>query len=211
MLKLFATKGTISVAVALVLEEVGAEYELCLIDFATEDQRSQAYLEINSKGRVPALVTEGGILTETAAILEYIAPHMLPKDAFACAKHREISYYLAATMHINHAHILRGYRWADLETSFEDMRAKVPQTMAESCAYVENVIVGPYIFGAEFTLADAHLFAITQWLAGDGPIGWEGGIPTFAAVCLKDRYAKQTGIWKNLPDAREKPVNRLGL
>jgi len=65
MLKLFATKGTISVAVALVLEEVGAEYELCLIDFATEDQRSQAYLEINSKGRVPALVTEGGILTET--------------------------------------------------------------------------------------------------------------------------------------------------
>ena len=71
-------------------------------------------------------------------------------------------------MHINHAHILRGYRWADLETSFEDMRAKVPQTMAESCAYMENVIVGPYIFGAEFTLADAHLFAITQWLAGDG-------------------------------------------
>ena len=168
MLKLFATKGTISVAVALVLEEVGAEYELCLIDFATEDQRSQAYLEINSKGRVPALVTEDGILTETAAILEYIAPHMLPKDAFACAKHREISYYLAATMHINHAHKLRGYRWADLETSFEDMRAKVPQTMAESCAYVDDVIVGPYIFGAEFTPADAHLFAITQWLAGDG-------------------------------------------
>ena len=148
MLKLFATKGTISVAVALVLEEVGAEYELCLIDFATEDQRSQAYLEINSKGRVPALVTEGGILTETAAILEYIAPHMLPKDAFACAKHREISYYLAATMHINHAHKLRGYRWADLETSFEDMRAKVPQTMAESCAYVERCHRRPvYIWG----------------------------------------------------------------
>ena len=150
------------------LEEVGAEYELCLIDFAANEQRSAAYLETNPKGRVPALVTEEGIVTETAAILEYIAPHMLPKGAFACAKHREISYYLAATMHINHAHILRGYRWADLETSFEDMRAKVPQTMAESCAYVEDVIVGPYIFGAEFTPADAHLFAVTQWLAGDG-------------------------------------------
>ena len=48
------------------------------------------------------------------------------------------------------------------------MRAKVPQTMAESCAYVEDVIVGPYIFGAQFTLADAYLFVITQWLAGDG-------------------------------------------
>lgn len=168
MLKLFATKGTISVAVALLLEEVGVDYELCLIDFATKEQRSQAYLEINPKGRVPALVTEYGILTETAAMLEYIAPHLLPKGAFECAKHREISYYLAATMHINHAHILRGYRWADLETSYEDMRAKVPKTMMESCAYVEDVIAGPYIFGAQFTLADAHLFAITQWLAGDG-------------------------------------------
>ena len=168
MLKLFATKGTISVAVALLLEEVEVDYELCLIDFATKEQRSQAYLEVNPKGRVPALVTAGGTLTETAAVLEYIAPNMLPRDAFESAKHREISYYLAATMHINHAHKLRGYRWADLETSYEDMRAKVPQTMAESCAYVEDVIVGPYIFGAQFTLADAYLFVITQWLAGDG-------------------------------------------
>ena len=168
MLKLFATKGTISVAVALVLEEVEADYELCLIDFAVDEQRSQAYLEVNPKGRVPALVTAGGTLTETAAVLEYIAPNMLPRDAFESAKHREISYYLAATMHINHAHKLRGYRWADLETSYEDMRAKVPQTMAESCAYVEDVIVGPYIFGAQFTLADAYLFVITQWLSGDG-------------------------------------------
>jgi len=60
-----------------------------------------------------------------------------------------------------------GYRWADLETSYDDMRAKVPQTMAESCAYVEDLIIGPYIFGAQFTPADAHLFAITQWFAGD--------------------------------------------
>ncbi len=167
MLKFIATKGTISVAVVLVLEEVGADYELCLIDFAAEDRRSQAYLEIPPKGRVPAPVTEGGILTETVAILEYIAPHMLPKHAFACAKHREISYYLATTKHINHAHKLRGYRWADLQTSYDDMRAKVPQTMLESCAYLEDVIVGPYIFWAEFTPADAHLFAIRQWMAGD--------------------------------------------
>ena len=168
MLKLFATKGTISVAVALVLEEVEADYKLCLIDFAASEQRSQAYLEVNPKGRVPALVTEGGILTETAAMLEYIAPNLLPRDAFECAKHREISYYLGATMHVNHAHKLGGCRWADLETSYEDMRAKVRQTMAESCAYVESMIVGSYILGAQFTLADAHLFAITQWLAGDG-------------------------------------------
>ena len=45
---------------------------------------------------------------------------------------------------------------------------RLPYPLYCSCAYVEDVIVGPYIFGAEFTPADAHLFAITQWLVGDG-------------------------------------------
>ena len=48
------------------------------------------------------------------------------------------------------------------------MTAKVPQTMSESCAYVETLIMGPYIFGSEITIADAHLFTLSQWLEGDG-------------------------------------------
>ena len=48
------------------------------------------------------------------------------------------------------------------------MTAKIPQTMSESCAYVETLIMGPYIFGSEITIADAHLFTLSQWLEGDG-------------------------------------------
>jgi glutathione S-transferase len=107
-------------------------------------------------------------LTATGAILEYIAPTLMPEDAFTCANIREFMHYLAATMHVNHAHKLRGKRWADLKESRADMTAKIPQTMSESCAYVETLIMGPYIFGSEITIADAHLFTLSQWLEGDG-------------------------------------------
>ena len=168
MLKLFAAKHTVSLASALILEELGTEYELCLVDIAARAQREKPYLDINPKGRVPTLVTPDGILTETGAILEYIAPNLMPEDAFPCAKIREFMHYLAATMHVNHAHKLRGKRWADLKESRADMTAKIPQTMSESCAYVETLIMGPYIFGSEITIADAHLFTLSQWLEGDG-------------------------------------------
>ena len=168
MLKLFAAKHTVSLASALILEELGTEYELCLVDIAARAQREKPYLDINPKGRVPTLVTPDGILTETGAILEYIAPNLMPEDAFTYAKIREFMHYLAATMHVNHAHKLRGKRWADLKESRADMTAKVPQTMSESCAYVETLIMGPYIFGSEITIADAHLFTLSQWLEGDG-------------------------------------------
>ncbi|WP_347832774.1 glutathione S-transferase family protein [uncultured Planktomarina sp.] len=168
MLKLFAAKHTVSLASALILEELGTEYELCLVDIAARAQREKPYLDINPKGRVPTLVTPDGILTETGAILEYIAPNLMPEDAFTCAKIREFMHNLAATMHVNHAHKLRGKRWADLKESRADMTAKVPQTMSQSCAYVETLIMGPYIFGSEITIADAHLFTLSQWLEGDG-------------------------------------------
>ena len=167
-LKLFAAKHTVSLASALILEELGTEYEVCLVDIAAHAQHEKYYLDINPKGRVPSLVTPGGILTETGAILEYIAPGFMPKDAFACAKIREFMHYLSSTMHVNHAHRMRGKRWADLKDSRADMTAKVPQNMAKNCAYVENLIVGPYIFGSDITIADAHLFTLLQWLEDDG-------------------------------------------
>ena len=55
---------TVSVAPQIALEEAGADYEERLIDFRTTEQRSDEYLKVNPKGRVPALVTDRGIITE---------------------------------------------------------------------------------------------------------------------------------------------------
>jgi glutathione S-transferase len=173
-MKLFYAPGTISIAVAIALEESGVPYTTHKIDFRNPDVSRPQLLEVNPKGRVPVLVTDHGILTEAGALLDYVADlapddSLKPSDPFKAAKMREAMYYLASTMHVNHAHKLRGARWADKEASWEDMRAKVPETMTACCAYVEeNIIAGPYVLGETFSIADAYLYVVSTWLKGDG-------------------------------------------
>lgn len=172
-MQLYYARGTISIAVALALHEAGIDFEPVRVDFANAEQTKPAYHGINPKGRVPALATDQGILTETGAILDYIAAlapqaNLVPAEAFAAARMRETMYYLASTAHINHAHKMRGARWATLESSFEDMRAKVPETMTATARHLEtHVIKGPFVLGAQFSLADPYLFVVATWLAGD--------------------------------------------
>lgn len=172
MLKLYCAPRTISVAVSVFLNESGIHWEPIRVDIPGGEQTREAYLSINPKGRVPVLVTPEGPLTETGAILEYLAetsaPGFVPADPLARGRMREVMFYLASTMHVNHAHNRRGARWADDPAAHEAMQAKVPETMTASAAYVENLMVGPYLFGADLTLADFYLFAVGLWLEGDG-------------------------------------------
>lgn len=169
MYRLHYAPRTISIATAIVLEEAGIAYEPVLVDFATAEQTTAAYLHLNPKGRVPALETPDGILTETGAILEYIAPDMVPGDPWAAAKMRELMYYLASTMHVNHAHGARGERWADDPASLADMKRKRPHTMAASCNYLEDFLPTLPFWGADAMVAsDAYLYVVLSWLPGDG-------------------------------------------
>ena len=173
-MQLYYASGTISVAVAIALEEAGLDYEAIKIDFASKEQTSPAYAQINPKSRVPALAVDGGILTETGALLEYIADiapdaGLRPSDPILLARMREVMYYLASTMHVNHAHKMRGSRWASKTSSYKDMQAKVPQTMADSCAHLSQYgLRGPFVLGDRLSLADCYLYVVCTWLQGDG-------------------------------------------
>lgn len=173
-MKLYAMPGTIAVASAIALKEADIDFELEIVDFAKGEQSGTAYSKVNAKGRVPALETSDGIVTETGAILEYIATiapqaRLTPDSAFETAKMRETMNYLASTMHIAHAHKLRGYRWATQQSSFDDMRAKVTENVNDCCAYLEShVEFTPYVMGDNYSLVDPWLYAICCWLEGDG-------------------------------------------
>lgn len=174
MMKLFYSPGSCSLASHIALEEAGAVYEAVRTDTKTGEQRRPEYLAVNPKGRVPALVTEHGVLTETVAILAWIArawPHakLLPDDPWAYAQATAFNSYLASTVHVAHAHRHRGYRWASEESSFEDMRRKVPETMAECFALIEREMLrGPWIMGDAYSVCDGYLFTVAAWLEGDG-------------------------------------------
>ena len=82
MFRLYYAPGTCALATHIALEEVGAPYEAVLVDFRSQGQRSPEYLAVNPKGRVPALVTESGTLTETPARLCFVAQRF-PKAELA--------------------------------------------------------------------------------------------------------------------------------
>ena len=174
-MQFFYAPTSISLAGHIVLDEVGATYMPRRIDLGQNEQRSDAYLAINPKGRVPALVTDEGLLTETPAILDYLArinpqANLVPTTgAFAQAKVQEFNAYLCSTVHVAHAHKNRGRRWVDDEAALEAIRRQVPQTMLNACLPIETALLkGPWVMGEQYTICDPYLFAITRWLEGDG-------------------------------------------
>jgi len=175
MLKLYYAPGTCALASHITLAESGADYTTERIDFKINQQNSPEYLAINPKGRVPSLVTDRGVLTETPAMLAFIA-QSFPKaklapfeDAYAFAQAQSFNSYLCSTVHTNHAHKMRGARWATEESSFADMKRKIPQTVGASFALIERgMLKGPWVMGETYTICDPYLFTLSGWLEGDG-------------------------------------------
>jgi glutathione S-transferase len=175
MLRLYYATGTCALATHIALEEARAPYEAVRMDFGAQAQRSPEYLAINPKARVPALVTEHGTLTETPALLIYVAQsfpaaELAPlSDPFALGQVQEFNSYLCATVHVAHAHGRRGSRWADDAAAIEAMKRKVPSTMTECFELIETKLLkGPWVMGERYTVCDPYLFTIASWLEGDG-------------------------------------------
>ena len=175
MLKFFFGPMSCALASHIALEEAGADYEAVRLDLAAGDQRKPEYLKVNPKGRVPVLVTDRGVLTENPAILAYIAQTHPAKqlapldDAYAFGKIQAFNVYLCSTVHVAHAHKRRGARWADQPASIEDMKRKVPETVAACFTLIENeMFEGPWVAGADFSIADPYLFTLSSWMEGDG-------------------------------------------
>ena len=175
MLTLYYAPGTCALASHIALAHTGAPYEARRLDFRAGQQRSPDYLAINPKGRVPALVTARGILTETPAILAYIAQsypqaNLAPlDDPFAFAAVQAFNSYLCSTVHVAHAHRVRSARWADEANSHADMQRKAPSNMTDCFDLIEQrMFTGPYAMGAAYTICDPYLYTVARWLEGDG-------------------------------------------
>lgn len=176
-LKLYYAFDTCSLASHITLIEAGAEYELSRISFKNDDQKKLDYLAINPKARVPALVTEEGTLTETPAMLVYIAQKYplknlaLMNEPFAFAEVQAFNSYLCSSAHVAHAHRMRGHRWVDPtdEHAIKAMQKKVPESVSAHFDLIEHKFFkGPYVMGNRYTICDPYLFTLSQWLEADG-------------------------------------------
>ena len=174
MLTFYYAPNTCALASHIALEEANADYETRRVDFEAAEQTKPDYLKINPKGRVPALATGRGVLTETPAILAYVAQtHGAAKlapldDPFAFAELQSFLSYLCSTVHVAHAHRRRGYRWADDPAAQEAMKKKVPQSVGACFDLIERKMFrGPWAMGEAYTVADPYLFTLARWMEAD--------------------------------------------
>jgi len=123
---------------------------------------------------VPALVTDRGILTETPAMIVFIA-QSFPQaklapldDLYTLAQVQAFNSYLCSTVHVAHAHKTRSYRWATDEASFADMKRMIPKSVGASFALIErDMLKGPWVMGEQYTICDPYLYTLAGWLEGD--------------------------------------------
>lgn len=179
-LTLYFAPGTCAMAVQIALLEANAPFTARQLNLAAGEQRSPEYLAINPKGRVPALITEKGTLTETPALLLYVAQRfpdtkLAPLDnPFLLARMQEVNSFLASTVHVSHAHGRRGSRWADDQQAIAAMQQKVASNMHDGFAQIEQhyladpSVAGPWVLGEQFSVADIYLFVVAGWLKSDG-------------------------------------------
>jgi glutathione S-transferase len=178
MFTLYYAPHTCSLASHIALEEAGASYELKRLDIDKKEHHRQNYLAINAKARVPAMVTPRGVLTETPAMLAFIAQSypaakLAPiDDPFAFAQLQAFNSYLCSTLHVAHAHRMRGYRWVDDPAAIVAMQKKVPQSVGAAFDLIEHgFLKGPWVMGDGYTIADPYLFTLEQWIEADGVDG----------------------------------------
>jgi len=174
MIRLYYAPGGCSRAPHIALEEAGADFEAVRLDFQRGEQRGPEYLAINPKGRVPALVTDQGLLTECVAILAWIAQswpqaRLAPlDDPWAFAQVQSFNAFLASSVHVAYAHVSRPGRYADGADAAAAMLAKAPEALGGFFALIEAQLADgrPFVHGDGFTISDPYLFVMTGWVFG---------------------------------------------
>ncbi|MGY4155522.1 glutathione S-transferase [Bradyrhizobium sp. USDA 4461] len=161
MLKLYYSPGTSSMAAHITLEESGAAYETQPISFAKNEQRSEAYLRINPRGKVAALQLEDGeVLTENTAILSYLAKKfpnakLWPQDLLAETQALSTMAWFATTVHPAFAHFVRPERYTTDASDVGKVKEQGIRTFWACLQEIDQMLFSKdWILGQQFTVCD---------------------------------------------------------
>lgn len=165
-MKLYFKPGACSLASHLILREVNADFELSHVDTDLKTTaEGEDYTKINENGYVPALqIQSGDVLTEGAAILQYIAEQnpgsgLIPAaGTLARARVQEYLNYTASELHKAF-----GPLFSSVATDIEKEQAK--SNVSKKFHYLEKHLADgrSYLVGDAFSVADAYLFVVSNW------------------------------------------------
>jgi glutathione S-transferase len=93
MLQLHYHPGNANLAPHMLLEEIGAPFELVFVDRANAAHKSPAYLKLNPNGQIPVLVDGDFVVYESAAICLYLADRFPDKELVPPLQTRERAHF----------------------------------------------------------------------------------------------------------------------
>jgi glutathione S-transferase len=169
MLKLFYSPGACSLVSHIALNEAGADFEAVRVMLAQGEQLKPEYLAINPHGRVPALATDEGVVTEQIAVVNYIADRFgkegsVPRgEPFATAKCNELLGWFASTVHISFAEIFRPARFVADEAAHEAVVQGGRAALLKHFDEIDRKCGDGWITGGTFTAADSYLLIFFRW------------------------------------------------
>ncbi|AOS96335.1 Glutathione S-transferase GST-6.0 [Microbulbifer aggregans] len=164
-MKLFYSPGACSLSPHIVACEVGIPVELVQVDLKNHRLVDSGgdFGEINPKGYVPVLQLEGGErLTEGPAIVQFLAEQkpdagLLPEvGSLDRYRVQEWLNYISTELHKTFVPLF----W----NGSEEEKAAAKEKLSERFAYVDSQLAGDYLLGDRFTVADAYLFTVTNWM-----------------------------------------------
>ncbi|MBA3667555.1 MAG: glutathione S-transferase N-terminal domain-containing protein [Sphingomonas sp.] len=169
MLRLFYSPGACSLVPHVALEEAGADFELVRAMIAEGAHQRPEYLAINPHGRVPALATDQGVITENIAILNFIADQFgaegsVPRgDAFAAARCNELLGWFASSVHIAFSQIWRAHRFTDDEAAQRTVTVSGNATVRRHFEEIDGLCGDGWLVENRFSAADSYLLTFFRW------------------------------------------------
>ena len=163
-MKLYYSTGSCSLAADIALHESGLKFDREKVDLQTKITETGAnYREVNPKGSVPVLVLDDGqVLTEVAAVTQYIADQVPDKKlaprAGTIERYRVMEWlsFVGAELHKSF-----GAFFAKAPDAWQD---KMRQALGTRFDFLSKKLEGKqYLMGDTFTVADAYLFAVIRW------------------------------------------------
>ena len=164
-MKLYYSPGACSLASHIALEETQLPYTTVKVELGSKRTADGGdYLAINEKGYVPTLVLDnGGVLTENAIVLQYIADQN-PGTDLAPAHGTFARYRLGEWLNFIASEIHKGFGPLWNAMSSDEVKEAARRNLAKRFAYVEKRVAStPYLMGDTFTIADAYLFVLMNW------------------------------------------------
>lgn len=164
-MQLFFSPVTCALSPAIVMLETGLPHELVVVDLKHKRLPDGAdYLAINPLGYVPFLRTaDGQGLSEGVAIIQYLAD-LAPEKQLAPANGSFARYQLISRLNYIATELPKNYEYLFTASATPEAKDKARNALMRHYAYIETILAkSAFLNGAQFSIADAYLFTVTNW------------------------------------------------